>query len=166
MSSTDDSSIADARTLKLAKRKRACKRAMCEELVNELEKGLSLIKDSEEDDKTKMLAGLLGGKRSLLDLKKELVSLDDDCISLVSDDDEADSLSRDSAQLYRIIQAVVTEVEIVSASVGQNQQRDGLRMQPISVKLPKLEIKSFQEIQVIGEVFGIPSKQPSESIPT
>ena len=117
MSSTDDSSIADARTLKLAKRKRASKRAMCEELVNELEKGLSLIKDSEEDDKTKMLAGLLGGKRSLLDLKKELVSLDDDCISLVSDDDEADSLSRDSAQLYRIIQAVVTEVEIVSASV-------------------------------------------------
>ena len=127
----------------LAKRKRASKRAMCEELVNELEKGLSLIKDSEEDDKTKMLAGLLGGKRSLLDLKKELVSLDDDYISLVSDDDEADSLSRDSAQLYRIIQAVVTEVEIVSASAGQNQQRDGPRMQPISVKLPKLEIKKF-----------------------
>ena len=143
MSNTDDSSIADARTLKLAKRKRASKRVMCEELVKELEKGLSLIKDSEEDDKAKMLAELLGGKRSLLDLKKELVSLDDDYISLVIDDDEADSLSRESAQLYRRIQAVVTEVEIVSASAGQNQQRDGPRMQPISVKLPKLEIKRF-----------------------
>ena len=76
MSTSDDSSIADARTLKLAKRKRASKRAMCEELVNELEKGLSLFEDSEEDDKAKMLAGLLGGKSSLLDLKKELVSLD------------------------------------------------------------------------------------------
>ena len=98
MSSTDDSSIADARTLKLAKRKRASKRAMCEELVNELEKGLSLFEDSEEDDKAKMLAGLLGGKSSLLDLKKELISLDDDYITLVSDDDEADSLS--SCLLY------------------------------------------------------------------
>ena len=110
---------------------------MCEELVNELEKGLSLFEDSEEDDKAKMLAGLLGGKSSLLDLKKELVSLDDDYITLVSDDDEADSLSRESAQLYRRIQSVVTEAEIVSASAGQNQQRDGPRMQPISVKLPK-----------------------------
>ena len=37
---------------------------MCEELVGELEKGLSLAKDSKEYVKTKILAGLLGGKYS------------------------------------------------------------------------------------------------------
>ena len=51
-----------------------------------------------------------------------------------------DNLSIETAQLYRRIQTIVTEVDIVFASAGQKQPRDGSRMQSISVKLPKLEI--------------------------
>ena len=130
-----------ARALNLARRKRSSKRTMSEEVIYEVEKGLSHLKGTEGDEKGKILAALIGGRLSLMELKKELVPLEDDYICLVADDDEADSLSREAAQLLQRIQRVLTEVDIVSA--GQNQPRESTRMQSISVKLPKLEIKKF-----------------------
>ena len=110
-----------ARALNLARRKRSSKRTMCEEVICEIEKG-------------KILA-------ALIELKKEVVPLKDNYICLVADDDEAESLSREAAQLLQQIQRVLTEVDIVSA--GQNQPRESTRMPSILVKLPKLEIKKF-----------------------
>ena len=48
---------------------------------------------------------------------------------------------REQSFVLQRIQRVLTEVDIVSA--GQNQPRKSTRMQSISVKLPKLEIKKF-----------------------
>ena len=153
-----------ARALNLARRKRSSKRTMCEEVICEIEKGLSHLKGKEGDKKGKILTVLIGGRLSLIELKKEVVPLEDDYICLVTDGDEAESLSREAAQLLQRIQKVLTEVDIVSA--GQNQPRGSTRMQSILVKLPKLEIKKFSGNPSQWRSFGILFRQPFENIRT
>ena len=152
MSSSEES----VRALNLARRKRTSKRSMCEEVTGELEKGLHLLQNAEEEEKRKILAGLIGGRLSLI----ELTQLEDDYICLVADDGEADSLSRMAAQLYHRIQNVVTEVDM-SLWTKINHERQRECSQSLSNCL-SWRLESFLAIPVSGEVFGILSKQLSE----
>lgn len=130
------------RSLKLAARKRQAKRLMCEDVVCEIEKGLSLLKSCEEDDRDKILADLVGSKTVLLEMKKDLVTLEDDYLLLVSDDDLG-GLSREAAQLLSRIQRSVAEVDIVSSGLLQKDSTSSKKAQPLAVELPKLQIRKF-----------------------
>ena len=75
------------RGLKLAARKRQAKRLMCEEVIGEIEKGLFDLKSAEGEEKDSVVTGLVGSKSALLELKKDLVVLEDEYMVLVRDEE-------------------------------------------------------------------------------
>ena len=81
--STSMSTEENDRALELARRKRKSKRTMCEDTILELKKVLQHLNNSEADEKADLLSSLIDSKISLIELKKELVPLDDDYICVI-----------------------------------------------------------------------------------
>ena len=130
------------RALKLASRKRQVKRVLVEELICEVENGLSLSKSCDDGDSESVFAGLVESKNALLEEKKELETLEDEYLLLVCDEEVGD-LSREAAHLFRKIRGLVAEVNVACGSFGQKVSTEVKKAQPPKVELPKLKIEKF-----------------------
>ncbi|XP_066916600.1 uncharacterized protein [Clytia hemisphaerica] len=137
----------DDKTLRLARRKRNGKKSTCHHYIDDIEKHLSQLDQLEESKQVTVLGALKTLRDSLVDLKSEFLALDMEYLNLLESDDDYDHAYGESSQLQAKIDVTTGSVTNLLDSLKSKASNTSISSHehkvPISVKLPKLEIKKF-----------------------